>query len=240
MSHRSFSRHSTSMIDVRLVRNIYGLLLSFVNEIAEQRGSLIAFNDFVCLIKEQSESDQEVCDYGPTLSLSNVWLIGGNWDTNVNAFVQPNAKTLPMCKLNQVLLIPRSFINQNKFNESEKEVLLYNGKKITTASQSNFLQSHPTASAVAVVAASSASNQNSMPASMKKNEEIQGEFEYYDCPFYLSLPSKKFVLTNEKELVDGKSKNLICTVRLRSKIPVDDLVSNGVCLVCHLPEIFTS
>ena len=234
IKHRSFSHQTTGQIDVKLVRNIHGLLLSFVNEIAEQRGSLIASNDFICIIKDQSENDQIETDYGPALALTNVWLIGGNWDTNENAFVAPNAKTLPMCRLQQVLFVPRSFINQNKFNENEKEVLLCS-KKLTTTSQASFLQNHPTASAVAVVAASSTSNQNTKSSSRKNDE-----YEYYDCPFYLSLPSKKFVLKNEKDLVDGKSKNLICTVKLKTKIPVEDLVSNGVCLVCHLPEIFTT
>ncbi|KAK8898650.1 hypothetical protein M9Y10_000942 [Tritrichomonas musculus] len=235
MKHRTFSRHSTGSINVNLVRNVYGLLLSFLNEIAEQRGSLIASNDFVCIIKSQLESDKIMNDYGPTLTLTNVWLIGGNWDTSENAFVAPTTKTLPISKMQEVLLIPRSFINESKFDENEKELLLTNRKKIPSSSQSNFLQSHPTASGVAVVATSNPSNANS---SARKNEGNNGN--YYDCPFYLSLPSKKFVLQNEVDLIDGKSKNLICTVRLKSKVPIENLISNGVCLVCHLPEIFAS
>ncbi|OHS96659.1 Dynein heavy chain family protein [Tritrichomonas foetus] len=179
----------TQAINVNHIRNIKGLLLAFLNEMAYQRRSQITTNEFICIIDSNKGTYSGRSDgIGPGLTLTNVWLVGGNYDQQLCCFVEPNAKTLPMKRFQEILFIPKSFCPEESINANELEGY---------------------------------------------NDNI------YECPFYLSFPCQQFALEEEKSRTDGETNNLICTLKLKTRVPVENLVSNGVCLVCHLPEIFT-
>lgn len=211
---------SSVPINIAMIRNVKGLFLCFLNEIAIQRRSLIVTNDFICVI-----NDHEI-DYGPMLTLNSVWLVGGNWDQGEKALVAPNSKTLPMRKLQEVMFVPQTFINESQFDEKEKEYLLKSTDFSGSLAQANIFKR--------------LKNQQSTPSKKNQPKVEEPEIQFYDCPVYSSLPCQSFSLPAEKDLVDGRSKNLICKVKLRTKIPIKNLVADGVCLVCHMPDIFAS
>jgi hypothetical protein len=52
------------------------------------------------------------------------------------------------------------------------------------------------------------------------------------------MPSQQFMLECDRKLVDGEFDNLQWHIPLRTDIVERQLISTGVCIVCHLPDSF--
>jgi hypothetical protein len=60
----------------------------------------------------------------------------------------------------------------------------------------------------------------------------------YMCPVFRAMPSQQFMLECDRKLIDGEFDNLQWHIPIRTDIVERQLVSTGVCIVCHLPDSF--
>jgi hypothetical protein len=58
------------------------------------------------------------------------------------------------------------------------------------------------------------------------------------CPVFRSLPGDSFMLTSDKDLINGELDNLQWYIPLKTEIIDPQLIATGVCIVCHLPDNF--
>jgi hypothetical protein len=58
------------------------------------------------------------------------------------------------------------------------------------------------------------------------------------CPMFRSVPMKEYALESDVERVDGEVGSFVWYVPLRAKGIDKHLVSEGTCLICHMPEVF--
>jgi hypothetical protein len=88
-------------VNVQFVKNVRGLMLSYIYEMAFQRSTTPA-----------TELTFQVTDgtvhHDPGLILTDTWLVGANWSTRKQKFIAPTAKTGPFSKFDQLICVLKS------------------------------------------------------------------------------------------------------------------------------------
>lgn len=66
----------------------------------------------------------------------------------------------------------------------------------------------------------------------------------FQCPLFTSLPqhdeNNEFMLSQQKERFDGEINNFVWYIPLKTDITDKQCMTEGTCLICHLPDIFQS
>lgn len=102
-----------SPVDVRFITSLRGLLVNYLNEIAIQRQMT---TDVLSLDFEFSTSDDEVQSSRTNLKLTNLLLIGGNWNFVEKKLIAPNSKTKPIFEMPIVTCVPVKMQAKAQFN----------------------------------------------------------------------------------------------------------------------------
>ena len=156
-------------VDVNLIQNLKGLLKAFLVEIAMQKQVPVDSMTYDFIIHDHQHD-------GIGIVLTNIHLVGGNWDCIARKLIPPNSRTPSVSKLPDCFCCP---------------------VKALAKSQHTFM-----------------------------------------CPVYKSMPGREWMLKRDRQCFDGEVQNLQWQIPLETDMVDRQLITSGVCLVCHVPDNF--
>ncbi|OHS94778.1 hypothetical protein TRFO_39050 [Tritrichomonas foetus] len=134
-----------SVIDVKLIKSIKGLLFSYLNDIAIQRQMTIDVLSYDFIFGEKNVTSTS--ENGAGLCLSGIYVVGGNWDFNEKKLIQPNSKTPPVSPMPNCLCVPVKITTKSQhtfscplFRTMPSKTFMLNVDKVVVDGVSNNFQ----------------------------------------------------------------------------------------------------